>query len=705
MGPFLAHIDGKREQTVREHCEGTAKLCASFASAFDCSEQGYVLGLAHDIGKCSPAFQERLHGGKIVDHATAGAIECAKKNYLWALNCVAGHHGGLMDEGNIRTDRSDSPTLFGRIKRHLKDGYQQLWDLPNTNAPKSWEKSYLDDTFTTRMLFSCLVDADFLDTEQFMSAGKVLRGGYQPLPKLLKRLNDYIAPWWTPKSKLNAYRCDILHNCIDGAQKPRGLYTLTVPTGGGKTVASLAFALNHAVKHRLDRVIYVVPYTSIIEQNAEVFRQILGADQVIEHHSNVDTDAKNDTEAERLRQALASENWDAPLIVTTAVQFFESMYASSPSQCRKLHNIANSVIIFDEAQMLPTAHLRPCVAAIAKLVEHFHATAVLCTATQPVLGGFIKEYSPGLFSQELCENVSERFSQFRRISFRKLGQLQKEQLCEALSAQNQVLCIVNSRKAAQEIYQLLPEEGSYHLSTWMYPAHRQRTLQEIRDRLQVGLPCRVVSTSLIEAGVDLDFPEVYRELAGLDSILQAAGRCNREGKRCPEESVVTIFESEYSAPLLLKTNIGAANEALQNCDDPSSPETVESYFRSYLSLSGTALDKSRTIEKLSEQSKKIKTAAEGFHLIDSPTKTVYIPCGAGAELTGRLLTGELSRDLLRKLGRYAVNLYEPQYQSLLSSGTLREIDNLSAAVLTDISRYSEKTGLDSTAEGSGAIFL
>lgn len=705
MERFLAHIDGEREQTVCEHCEGTAKLSALFASAFDCGEQGYVLGLAHDIGKCSTAFQERLHGGKIVDHATAGAVECAKKNYPWALNCIVGHHGGLMDEGNIRTDQSDSPTLFGRIKRHLNDDYQRLWELPETNAPRGWGKSCLDDTFITRMLFSCLVDADFLDTERFMSAGKILRGGYQPLSKLVERLNAYIAPWQAPKNTLNTYRCAILQNCIDGAQKPRGLYTLTVPTGGGKTVASLAFALNHAVQHGLDRVIYVVPYTSIIEQNAEVFRQILGANQVIEHHSNVDADAKTDTQAERLRQAHASENWDAPLIVTTAVQFFESMYASGPSRCRKLHNIANSVIVFDEAQMLPTAHLRPCVAAIAKLVEHFQATAVLCTATQPVLGGLIKEYSPGLSSQELCENVPERFLQFRRVSFRRVGQLQKEQLCEALSAQDQVLCIVNSRKAAQEIYCLLPEEGSYHLSTRMYPAHRQRVLQEIRDRLQAGLPCRVVSTSLIEAGVDLDFPAVYRELAGLDSILQAAGRCNREGKRRPEESVVTIFESEYSAPLLLKTNIGAANEALQSCGDPSSPEAVEHYFRSYLSLSGTALDKHRTIDKLSEQSKKFKTAAESFHLIDSPTKTVYIPCGEGAELIGRLLAGELSRDLLRKLGRWAVNLYEPQYQSLLSAGALREIENISAAVLTDISRYSEKTGLDSTAEGSSAIFL
>lgn len=705
MERFLAHIDAEREQTVQEHCEGTADLCAKFAAAFDCGDQGRVLGLAHDIGKCSTAFQERLHGGKIVDHATAGAIECAKKGYDWAMNCIAGHHGGLMDEGNFRTDQQDSPTLAGRLKRHLNDDYQTLWSLPKTPAPENWGKSYLDDTFVTRMLYSCLVDADFLDTERFLCGGKTPRGGYDSIPELLNRLNRYIEPWKDPRTDINRYRCDILQDCIDGAKNPRGLYTLTVPTGGGKTVASLAFALNHAARHGHDRIIYVVPFTSIIEQNAEVFRQILGSEQVIEHHSNVDPDEITGSETERQKQALAAENWDAPVIVTTAVQFFESVFANRPSRCRKLHNVANSIIVFDEAQMLPAAHLRPCVASIAKLVEQFRATAVLCTATQPVLGGLIREFSPGLSAHELCQDVSKRFEQFRRVTFRRVGKLQNERLCEELSAQKQALCIVNSRKAAQDLYQLLPEEGSFHLSTWMYPAHRQRILREIRCRLKDGLPCRVVSTSLIEAGVDLDFPAVYRELSGLDSILQAAGRCNREGIRRPEESVVTIFESEYSPPPLLGTNIGAANEALHDCTDPSAPETVERYFLSYLSYSGTSFDKSGTIEKLNDQSKKFKTAAEGFHFIDSPTKTVYIPFGDGAKLTESLLAGELSRDLLRKLGRHAVNLYEPQYHALLSAGALCEVEALSAAVLTDLSRYSEQTGLICATDGDGAIFM
>ena len=709
MGSYFAHIseDG-REQTVWEHLEGTAKLAAQFARSFHAEEQGRLVGLAHDIGKNSKEFQKRLRGGPIVDHATAGAVECARQNILWAAHCVAGHHGGLLDEGSL-ADQPGEGTLMGRLKKGLSGGipsYEMDKPLETVPQPDIWGKDHLTDAFFTRMMYSCLVDADYLDTERFMVGEDLGRGNYDTLPVLLDRLEEYIAPWWAPKTELNRRRCDILRDCMEKGGEPKGAYTLTVPTGGGKTVASLAFALRHAVHHGMERVIYVIPYTSIIEQNAAVFREILGEENVVEHHSGVQYDSEGDFDWNGYQQALATENWDAPVIVTTAVQFFESLYANRPSKCRKLHHIANSVIIFDEAQMIPTAHLKPCVAGIAQLVEHYGATAVLCTATQPALDDLLQQYAHGRGSRELCSGVQEWYEKFKRVSFLRGGQKSYEEVAEELAERAQVLCIVNSRKAAQEIYERLTEEGSFHLSTLMYPNHRRAVLEEIRWRLTEELPCRVVSTSLIEAGVDVDFPAVYREMAGLDSILQAAGRCNREGKRRVEDSVVTIFEGEGTIPPMLKVNIGAAREALSKGMDPGSLEAVSAYFAAYRSLAGEALDKAGVINSFEHGiagcMNPFQTVAEQFHLIDSPTKTVYIPAGEGAELADRLLAGERSRALYRKAGQYGVTVYEQHYQSLLEAGDITPLDQDSGA-LNDLQLYDEKKGLSLEADWGKAI--
>ena len=697
---YLAHIsDDGRKQTVSEHLRNTAELCAHFAGAFGASEQGRLIGLAHDIGKCSEEFQNRLNGGSIVDHATAGAFECAKLDALWAACCVAGHHGGLPDAGNLNNDTPDDPTLFGRIQKALQKGipeYEMPFALPSTAAPEGFGRNGLTDSFRIRMLFSCLVDADYLDTEQFMSNGAAERSFGDSIPVLRDKLNRYIEPWRNPTNDLNRKRCEILKSCISGGEREKGLYTLTVPTGGGKTIASMAFALNHAVKHGMDRVIYVIPYTSIIEQTAAVFRGVFGDENVVEHHSNALLEVPEHGDARQYLQIKATENWDAPIIVTTAVQFFESLYANRPSKCRKLHSVANSVIIFDEAQMLPTEHLRPCVAAIAALVEHFSATAVLCTATQPSLNDLFLQYAPAHQATELCPDIAATFSAFRRVAFEKIGSVDADALTRRLAGLPQVLCIVNSRKSAQTIFQKLPAEGSYHLSTLMYPAHRRLALAEIRTRLKNGLPCRVVSTSLIEAGVDVDFPAVYREMAGLDSILQAAGRCNREGRRRPEESIVTIFEGLSRTPQMLRVNIGAAKEALQGGADPAASETITRYFRSYRSFAGDRLDKADVIHCFREgfQGRMLpfRTVAERFHMIDDATKTVYIPQGECAELIQRLRAGERSRALFRKLGQYGVNVYEKHFQALLERGALEQLDE-SSAILTDLSLYVQTMGL------------
>lgn len=711
---YLAHMAGERIQTVTEHLSGTAELAARFARAFDAEEQGRLVGLAHDIGKCSRAFQERLRGGKKVDHASAGALECAKQDSEWAACCVAGHHGGLPDVGNLRNDGADTPTLYGRLRKALGGGipaYEMPLPLPPTDAPRGYGVNRLNDSFLIRMLYSCLVDADYLDTERFMSDGAAQRKGGEALPALLDRLERHIRDkgWLTPSGELNQRRSEVLRACLEGGALDRGMFTLTVPTGGGKTVASMAFALRHAVHHGMDRVIYVIPYTSIIEQTAEVFRGIFGEENVVEHHANAAYEIDEQGGTDQYRTIKATENWDAPIIVTTSVQFFESLYANRPSKCRKLHSVANSVMIFDEAQMLPTEHLRPCVAAMAKLVERFRTTTVLCTATQPVLNDLIQQYAPGCAVRELCPNVPELFARLRRTTFERVGNVDVDSLAEKLSALPQVLCIVNSRKAAQEVYQTLPREGSYHLSTLMYPAHRRAILAEIRWRLKEGLPCRVVSTSLIEAGVDVDFPAVYREMAGLDSILQAAGRCNREGRRGAEDSVVTIFEGVSVTPQMLKVNIGAAQEALGDGANPADPATVERYFRSYRSLAGTRLDKAGVIsafeEGVSGCTLPFRTVADRFHLIDDTAKTVYIPRGEGGELLRRLRDGELSRELYRKLGQYGVSVYEKQFQTLLASGSAELLDEESA-ILRDESLYVPNMGLRMCDnEGSGGLFI
>lgn len=712
---YYAHIsDDGRRQTVAEHLTGTAALCRSFASAFGAEAEGELIGLAHDIGKCTNGFQKRLlEDGPIVDHATTGAVICAKRGHARAAACVVGHHGGLPDFGNLKSDHKEDATLYGRLRKGIEGRYLEncgesgvvLPQLP----PEAPQRDRWKFSFRTRMLYSCLVDADFLDTERFVTGDRD-RGGYDALSTLLKRLEEYIAPWQNPETELNRLRCKILNTSINAGGKPKGIYTLTVPTGGGKTVASLAFALHHAVAHDMQRVIYVVPYTSIIEQNAAVFRHILGDGNVLEHHSGVAFDASDGASPEEIRRALASENWDMPVVVTTAVQFFESLFANRSSKCRKLHNLANSVIIFDEAQMLPLCHLRPCVAAMASLAECVGSTLVLCTATQPSLDDLLLTYAPGHCVTELCPQTEEVYDRFRRVTFRQAGILEDEALAERLGEYKQVLCIVNSRKAAQEIFDRLPAEGSFHLSTLMVPAQRQVLLKEIRRRLTAGEVCRVVSTSLIEAGVDVDFPTVYRELAGLDSILQAAGRCNREGRRAAGESI----ERTELPPLLFRTAVGATRHALKNGRDPAAQETMQRYFHELRALSGETLDKYGIVKAfedgISGCALPFRTVAEKFHFIDENTRTVYVPIGDGAALVEQLKEGECSKGLYRKLGRYAVSVYEQHFKALYAAGALltaRDIPALdeSSAILSDLTLYDERTGLTLEPETGKALLI
>ena len=717
---MLAHIseDGTRTQTIEAHLNGTAALAGGFAAAFGAQREAEYTATLHDIGKYSAAFQHRLQGGPPVDHSTAGAQEAMRARNTPAALAIAGHHSGLPDFGS-RVDTADSCTLLGRIQRQVPDPSGWKQEIHPAAALPGWlmqSRDPLDMAFFTRMLYSCLVDADFLDTETFMNGSPAPRGESTSLETLLEKVraqaDRYLhAPQTSPVAQ---QRNAVLQACIErGQHGPQGLYTLTVPTGGGKTFASLAFALEQAAALKMDRVIYVIPYTSIIDQTAKTFADLLGQENVLAHFSGVDYKLaeREDLTPTQYRQLLASENWDAPVVVTTAVQFFESLYANRSSRCRKLHNIANSVVIFDEAQTLPNDFLKPCVSAIAQLVQHYHTTAVLCTATQPALAPLFQELAPGLTAQEISPDPALLYQVLRRVTLRGLGEISAEALCSQLTDAPQVLCVVNRRKTAQELFTQLPSEGSYCLTTLLCASDRRRQLEEIRQRLKEGLPCRVVSTSLIEAGVDVDFPLAYREMAGLDSLLQTAGRCNREGKRNPEDSIVSYFSLEgLSAPQMIAQNVSALDSTIRNYATPDTPEAVQFYFNALYRTRAT-LDKQGILDAFRKGIEgcmfPFAQVADRFRLIDSPTRTVYLPIGEGVELCENLRSGHISRAMLRRLGVYSVACYEKQFDALYAAGALEcrpEFPD-GSAILLDLSKYDRKTGLTLDVTAGDAIIF
>lgn len=721
---YIAHLgDDGREQTVEEHLEGTARLARKYAEFFGAGEYGYCAGKIHDAGKYSQKFQRHiLQNGPKVDHSTAGAQAVMKAFPSGAgkilAYCVAGHHSGLPDGGG-RADSDGESTLAARLNRKVPDfgPFYRAVDLPDI-FPKSRPPIRMigsggfSAAFFIRMLFSCLVDADFLDTERFVSGGTVERGTGESIPALLEKLEDHLAAFGNPTNALNEKRCEILRTCRQKAAGPKGLYTLTVPTGGGKTLSSLAFALRHAAVRGMDRVICAIPYTSIIEQNAAVFRKILGNENVLEHQSNFTfPDCKEERETkEQEKLKLASENWDAPLVVTTNVQFFESLFGNRSSRCRKLHNIANSVVIFDEAQMIPREYLHPCVRAISELVWNYGCTAVLCSATQPALQGL---FPPEIKSTEICENIPETYRLLRRTRMVQAGELDDEALARRINGLNQALCIVNTKKHARELYFLLKRDGGFHLSTLMTPSHRKRVLDRIRGRLKRGEPCRVVSTSLIEAGVDVDFPAVYREEAGLDSEIQAAGRCNRENRRPAAESPVVIFRSEEKyrrhLPARIQMPADLTKIVAEQYADVASPEAIRRYFETMYRVSSDRLDRENTVEKFERGAADnfnfpFAETAEKFRLIDADQTSVLVAAEPEAQiLLRRLRGGERNRELFRALGPYCVNVYRDHFRALYDSGKIELLDD-GLAVLADPDAYSEETGLSLPA-GSGSAYF
>ena len=681
---------------MREVAKGAAK----FAETFGSSDWGSIAGLWHDLGKYSAEFQRRIksvsgydteahlegqHGR--VDHSTSGAQHAIEQFGLHGrilAYLIAGHHAGLPD---WHISEASGAALKVRLddKSHLQRTLSQAIPSDILSQPKPTStllgkaKGF---ALWVRMLFSCLVDADFLDTEAFMDVNKAAqRANTLTVPKLLARFDVFMEDNFSDAlpTTVNRIRANVLHQCRQKARETPGLFSLTVPTGGGKTLSSLAFALEHAKRHGKQRVIHVIPYTSIIEQTANVFRDIF-PDAVVEHHSNLDPDK------ETVKSRLAAENWDAPLIVTTNVQFFESLFAAKTSRCRKLHNIVNSVVVLDEAQLLPPEFLQPILDVMNLLVHYYGVTFVLSTATQPALGT-LKSFQRSLRGldnvREIIDDPDTLYQNLERVTVTWPHDFHLAQDWDDIAQQIQqhpsVLAVVNSRADARKLHRCMPD-GTIHLSALMCGEHRSRVISNVRQRLLAGESVRVVSTQLVEAGVDVDFPVVYRALAGLDSIAQAAGRCNREGKRERGEVLVFVPPNPVpSGPLrrAADTTISLLSGAFEHT------LTRDLFFRyfEHFYLRAPSLDKHDITELLKPQGGnddplkvQFRTAAQRFQLIDeSGYRSILVRYEGSPALIGRLQKEGPERWLMRKLQRYAVSLPEWQFQKLRTNGDVSEV--------------------------------
>ena len=730
MKEYFAHkTEDGRKQTLLDHSEGTAERAAKFAESFGFAEEARSGGKFHDAGKYSPIFQRRLDGGKeSYEHSSAGMYLFAKRAFsedststsvdLLEAHIIAGHHSGLPDTGS-RADTEDDATFFGKYKRREKSGIDfdaykdELGELPVLNElPAAFlpnrknPDSCFAYQFLGRMLFSSLVDADFLDTEEFMSDGKVVRDGGESFDVLSEKFERHMEKFSGKTGKLCENRGRILEDCKRAANLEKGVWRLTVPTGGGKTLSSMAFALGHLKKHGMKRIIYVIPYISIIKQTVAIFEDIFGAENVLGHYSTADF--RPDENGERSAAELASENWDKPIIVTTNVQFFESLFANRTSSCRKLHNIADSIIIFDEAQMLPVGLLRPCLRAISELVKNYRCTALLCTATQPALEKLLADNS--ITAREICPEVGEMYSDFARVRYERIGKISDDELCGRLLENDSALCVLNTKKGVRAIYDRIRGEGVFHLSTNMTPEHLGRCIEKIRERLNEHKRCIVISTSLIEAGVDVDFPVVFRENAGLDSIIQAGGRCNREGKNPADESVVYIFSRDEDQPRFEAVK-SITNRVCELFEDISSPEAIHDYFERLYKTSPyekkDKLDEKNILGLIGQKDVKkmlpYREIADRFRYIDKEQKLVLIPDDKNREPCGAVRSGKLSREILREITKCSVAVYPYQFDELRKCGVL-SAECGGIAVLEDKSWYDKDCGLVIKETGEG-IFV
>lgn len=736
--PIIAHTreDGSI-QTLPEHIQGVAHHCALFleeAGLPELAPLGRLLAQLHDAGKAQQAFQRYILGksDQKAPHSAAGALlatcmlyELSEELQLKKLPrtsqllayTISGHHRGLYDYIELRKELE---------KKEIEGRYAKTTEaLPNIKSElRTWVEEHAEATETSlkelakqvgateqaqaviRLLFSCLVDADFLDTEAFMDEERKGRrqeatNGYAPLKVLRDRLTKHMEGFST-EGKINEARRAFLNRCrAHGRTCPKGYYSLFLPTGGGKTLSSMAWALETALKHEAKRIIYVIPYTSIITQTAGIFREIFGEENVLEHHSDISFSGDEASqEAERYeRTRLLAENWDAPIIVTTNVQFFESLFSHKVSRSRKVHSIANSVVVFDEVQMFPTEFLHPMLRLLEDLRWIYGTQLLFCSATLPP---FDKDHSSSFKKvndfHQLSEDIQpivpedpELFKVFDRVIYHlEEREYTTKELAEELAQHDSALCIVNSRRDASQLYLALLEEGKeaqdvIHLSRNMCSAHLKERIAEVRQRLKAGIPTLVISTQLIEAGVDIDLPIVYRAMSGLDSIVQAGGRCNREGKHpAPGEVYVFSLSDGGKAFGAIAQGQNATRFLLDNDKEhtrPSIPlELIEAYYdRYYASIE--SFDTKGIAENLYDEDEAkrwqfdFEQASDAFRLIDNVGQDLFVPYGKGKELLEGLQkqTLYLNYRTLRELQQYHVAISKWRYEELEEARLLSEI--------------------------------
>ena len=709
--PFNTIISHVRQgdmaiQSNVEHQKGVAEKAESFAGTFDMGDCGRIMGLLHDKGKEQAEWQQYLLGvtgfskeyAHITNgphHAYVGAV-IAKMQYPQIAPLIAqpiaGHHRGLYDHCDF----------IEVMKQGIPEGVS-LDEVIPYRFPKMPRLARYDLHLVVRMLFSCLVDADSLDTEAFMAPEQAqLRGSRASLAELLKMLKRHLRQLKEEAidSDVNRVRNYVQEQCVRVSRGESGFYSLTVPTGGGKTLSSVLWALHHAVRNNLRRIIIAIPYTSIIVQTAATLKRIFGEDNVLEHHSSANPEGIYD-KALRERMLLATENWDYPIIVTTNVQLFESLFSNKRSDCRKLHNIAKSVIILDEVQTLPLGFYKPIVHSLDTLQRVFGTSVLFTTASQPILSGRIEGTNP-MVGFDALQSVHEIIppeallhDKLRRVDLHFLeGARSYDEIAAELSRHETVLCIVNTRRDAKEIYDRLPVEGiRLHLSRMMCPAHVSDTLERIKKEINApgNQPIRVIATQLIEAGVDVDFPVVFRQEAGLDSILQAAGRCNREGKLPLCTTYVFSLGKEHPLPPGLITQANNARLGMGQKSDWFATEAMTCYFKQLHSRINS-FDEKQIQDLLYKPECEFEEAARRFHLIDDQTVSVIVNWSASISLYQQLISSGPSYPLMKKLAQFSVNVRERDFNKLKSIGAVDEpFDGIYAVTAPGF--YKADTGL------------
>lgn len=755
---YYAHSTVELERTLNQnkgnwqllwiHLREVAELAASFAESFNASEYAKLAGYLHDIGKYRAEFQEYLEGkrkgGEDTHHAVYGAAVACKFKDLVTAFVIAGHHSGLHDSIGLQEllrkqaygifNNSDNivEKLIDKLNFECGDVLKEFTQLDFSNERTTENKLRLE--LFIRMVFSCLVDADFINTEAFYNGHQRVVG--KTLDKenlseeLLLKLDQAINKKSGKKNKINEIRNSIYTQCKHKAKEAQGFFSLTVPTGGGKTLSGMAFALEHAKKHKLKRVIVVIPYLTIIEQNAAEYRRIfdpINEGLVVENHSAVEV--KEGENEERSQLELAAENWDSPIVVTTSVQFIESLFANKPSKCRKLHNIANSVVLFDEVQTLPTHLLNPLLNIWRDLQKNYNVSFVFSSATQPAFkkqDNLVNGFNDNEI-KEITENTSEIFRELCRVKYqfpRSDKSRTWEDLAEEIIQNKQVLCVVNTRKQALNLWQTINSKLSgeqkkylFHLSSAMCAEHRlniiggKDTLEalSIKSNLLNNMPCYVVSTQLIEAGVDIDFPVVFRAIGPLDSIVQTAGRCNREGKLKTNGRVV-VFKPEENIlpPGIYKLATEVASIFLNKQTNESlavNPIIFKDYFTRLYGVSSTDFQKKGEDNIQTERSNlNFREVANKTKVIDQNGKSVIVPFGGEQGPAMKIINEIRQRDVskeklrfsrvdMRKLQRFFVNLRNKDFQILQSRGQIEQLlPNLDINVL-NIASYDNNLGV------------